>query len=96
MELLHTHIKSHFYTLVPIYFSQIELALRDFNFYSDGTPSKESQCTPIFAKTKENEKKKKKQKKTKVGKRKKNREISEWSQSESRAQSEGIFQSLMP
>ena len=70
MELLHTHIRSHFFTLVPIYFSQIELALRDFNFYSDGTPSKESQCTPVFAKTKENEKKKKKQKKNKSRKKK--------------------------
>ena len=34
----HSHTRSQLYTLAPTSFSQIELTLRDLNFYSDGTP----------------------------------------------------------
>ena len=37
----HTHTRSHLYTLVLTYFSQIKLALRVLNFYSDVTSLKE-------------------------------------------------------
>ena len=36
-----THTRYPLYTLVSTLFFQIELSLRDLNFYSDGTPSKE-------------------------------------------------------
>ena len=34
----HAHTRPHLYTLAPTSSSQIELTLRDLNFYSDGTP----------------------------------------------------------
>ena len=49
---IHTHTRPHLYTLVPTSFSQIELALIDLNFYNDGTPPKEGQCTPPLQKQK--------------------------------------------
>ena len=71
---------SHLYTLVQISFSQIELALRVLNFYSDGTPLKEGLCARTIVKTKENEKIKKKEKekeKQKCEKEKEKRKINE-------------------
>ena len=38
---IHRHTRSHLYTLVLTYFSQIKLALRVLNFYSDVTSLKE-------------------------------------------------------
>ena len=44
----HTHNRSHLYTLVPNSFTQIELALRDLNFFSDGTPPKKGPMSPGY------------------------------------------------
>ena len=69
----HTHTRSHLYTLTPTSFSQFELALRDLNFFSDGTPPKRRPMNPTYTKTKDIEKKKEKKLKKKT-KKQKNRE----------------------
>ena len=38
---MHTHTRSHVYTLFPASFSETEFSLRNFNFFSDRTLSKE-------------------------------------------------------
>ena len=55
---IHTHTRSHLYTLVPTFFSQIELVLRDLNFYSEEHLQKRANA-PHLCKNKRKKKKKK-------------------------------------